>query len=88
LKFCLPPPKASSKAGGRELQSESVNLKKRKKGKSDTDKNAVSEDEDEEAQQAQKKKKKAEKKARCQGGDRLKIYDLGLNFFLVAPRLD
>lgn len=38
LKFCLPPPKASLKAGGVELQS--VNVKKRKKGKSDTDKNA------------------------------------------------
>jgi hypothetical protein len=64
LKFRLPPPKASSKAGGGELQSESVNLKKRKKGKSDTDKNAANKDEDEEARRARKKKKKAEKKAR------------------------
>ena len=59
LKFRLPPPKVSSKAGGEKLQLEGV--KKRKKG---TNKNGTSEDENEEARQARKKRKKAEKKAR------------------------
>ena len=58
LKFRLPPPKASLKAGGGKLQLASV---KRKKG---TDKDEATEDENEEARQARKKRKKEKKKAR------------------------
>jgi murein L,D-transpeptidase YafK len=62
LKFCLPPPKTTLKAGGEKLQLEKV--KKRKKGSNMTD----SEDSDEsDFRQAWKKYKKAHHEAKAAG---------------------